>query len=819
MSPSERAATAERSALQAYSPALTFTRLVPGVDNIRYDVFLSPAWQELAGQFLFEQILHHAQRYLATIYPSDPRSRSASASEFKRRLAVLLNEALTQAKQQNNIEIDLLARLAVIRWLLNEMQHQFSELAIACKERAAKRGSLHYRDSMSDFVMHSKIADYQSNRRHILRAVGEYLFQIFEELERQKLRPGRQALFGSEFSDLYRVVRNRFVFLENPNDVVIHLEHYVMLGHFGNDPDHEERVCELMTQLLREQGLALPEGEELARLEQEREKRADELQEVNRRLREAELQSEEPARPESPRGLGFRWWSGRRNKEGRAASSAGLQRGLGVQEAERQRLAQQVEELEQKVAFLRQAQETRTAEMLGNPANAERLFGALAPTGEPEPRTESQEALLRQLYTRLEQAGMLKYILASYHLKPLYKEFCPPLNPQQLKYAVVDRQAWAELENLLDQFPAQNFPEEKLEDLARRVRRIKRQDAEAILVRFTRDLMRLRRDFLHLQRLNSLMEKIHLIVDDKTRQISWLNRSLYQFLLPEEQEAGEEHVLTHVVIKADVRDSTRITEELLRRGLNPATHFSLNFYEPVHKLLKRYSASKIFIEGDALILGIYETESNRAHQRPVAKACLLAKEIVHVCQAYNQRARRNNLPILELGLGIAFQNSPPHYWTDGESRIMISAALNNSDRLASCTKIARKLFADNSSGFHVFSLQAYPALGSLEEQEEFLLRFNVMGVALNEEGFQKLRQEISLSQVRTSGDLLGEKEDVTLHWGTVPIGESFEKLIIREAHVPRIRLPSGQVEEWTPRIYYEVCVHPKLYQRFPGSPA
>ena len=83
--------------------------------------------------------------------------------------------------------------------------------------------------------------------------------------------------------------------------------------------------------------------------------------------------------------------------------------------------------------------------------------------------------------------------------------------------------------------------------------------------------------------------------------------------------------MNHAVIKADVRGSTRITQELLARGLNPATLFSLNFYEPVKRILDRYGAAKVFIEGDAMVLAIFETESNRSHQRAVSKACALAR--------------------------------------------------------------------------------------------------------------------------------------------------------------------------------------------------
>jgi len=813
MSSSEKATSA---GLETYSPSLALTQLAVGVDNLRYDVFLSSPWQQLARQFLFEQILHHAQPYLRNLFPTDVRRRSTVASEFKSRLGQLLREALYGAKEQNNIEVDLLARLGIILWLLEGMQHQFSQLAISCREQVEKQGSSLAQGSMHAFVLQSKVADYQSNKRHILNAVGEKLFQTFEELEENSLQPARLALFGSAFSEFYQVVRNRLVFLDNPNDSALNLEHYVMLGHFRGDVDEEERVCEVVAQLLREQGLGLPEGEELVRLERQRQQAIDELQEVNRRLRGLDAQTGDSTLVAAGSRRHLRWLDSWPGRERPGASPTNRERQARELETRRQELAAAVDEIERKVAFLHQQDEKRLAEALSTPANAEHLFGPLSPTGTPEPRTPAQESLLRQFYARLDQADMLKYILAGYHLKTLYKEFCPPLNPQQLKYAVASRRGWVELEALLDQFPAQNMPVEKLEELTRRLRRLSRADAEAILVRFARDLMRLRRDKLHQQHLAHLFEKINLVTEEKTRRLSRMNRTLYEFLLPDEAEMREEQVVTHVVVKADVRDSTGITDELLRRDLNPASHLSLNFFEPVRKLTARYSASKVFIEGDALILGIYETAVNRASQRPVAKACLLAKEIVEVCQVYNQRARENDLPVLELGLGIAYHPTPPHYWEDGESRIMISAALNASDRLASCSRLARRLVGGDRTQFRVFQFQAYPPLaGAAEEDEEALIRYNVMGVALNEAGFEKLQQEISLSPIRMSADLMGQRESITLHGGTVPLGTSFEKLIIREARVPRILFPGGHLQEWTPRVYYEVCVEPRLYEEPP----
>jgi hypothetical protein len=92
-----------------------------------------------------------------------------------------------------------------------------------------------------------------------------------------------------------------------------------------------------------------------------------------------------------------------------------------------------------------------------------------------------------------------------------------------------------------------------------------------------------------------------------------------------------------------------------------------------------------------------------------------------------------------------------------------------------------------------------------------------MGVALNQEGFQKLQEEIALTPIRMSSDLLGQRESITLYGGTVPLGSSFEKLIIREARVARLLFPGAVLQEWTTQIYYEVCVDPRIYEE-PATP-
>ena len=121
--------------------------------------------------------------------------------------------------------------------------------------------------------------------------------------------------------------------------------------------------------------------------------------------------------------------------------------------------------------------------------------------------------------------------------------------------------------------------------------------------------MRLRRDRRNYQLVVGWMDRINLVRSEHSRQLSRANKSLYEFLHPEEGRPAQDLVINHVVIKADVRGSTELTKDLLDRGMNPASHFSMNLHEPVKRMLERYGAAKVFIEGDAIILAIYEHES------------------------------------------------------------------------------------------------------------------------------------------------------------------------------------------------------------------
>ena len=114
------------------------------------------------------------------------------------------------------------------------------------------------------------------------------------------------------------------------------------------------------------------------------------------------------------------------------------------------------------------------------------------------------------------------------------------------------------------------------------------------MVRFVGDYFRHHRDSYHAHMTQSLVDRVHLLMDERTEQLSRINGTLHEFLISSEEQPVERKVTGHVILKADIRDSTRLTSELMARGLNPATYFGLNFFEPlnrIHAALRRWKKS------------------------------------------------------------------------------------------------------------------------------------------------------------------------------------------------------------------------------------
>jgi hypothetical protein len=799
------AAENSRNELKSYRVTLPMGTLSIGVDNIHHDVFLSPKFVQVARDYLFDLIRQNAS--VSFLSGVEFRSnKPADSSAFRRTLTNVLQSSLTRAKFQKNIEIDLLFRLALLKFLTGELQSQFANVILDGKEYIRKRGD-HFERSQQAHVIKAKLSEMQSARRDVVRMIGQVVAQIVVDVEENVISKARRALFGEEFAPYYDMLKNRLIFLDGGKDDFYFLENYVLLGNYARDPDRFEAMDALFQQFLEEAGVSIP-------LEQENSGAADaykaifmEAEQLRGEIASLEEQTESlRKRLERGEGLFNKFLNSEDPAKTRAAMATTEKRLKAAQER-LDELAPQVDRARQQVDFVQKDYQGRLGDYLNEPENAKKLFD---PSGGDDGSRTARARLLAQLTDVLEQRELIPHIVASYEIRPVAADFCPPVHLQQLRKALVYKEEFKRVEELLKQVSAKRLSMKPLEELARRVRRYSTDDVKSTVLRFVSDFFRMRRDLRDAEHLSACMERVNLITAEKVRELSRLNNRLYECLLKEESRPEHDQVVSHVIIKADVRGSTKMTQDLLGRGLSPASHFSLNLHEPVKKLLDRYTAKKVFIEGDAIVLAIFETESSQSYARAVAKGCSLSRQILAVCNSYNDGALSAKLPALEIGIGVAFQGSAPTYWTDGESKIMISKALNMSDRLSGCAKLAKRLLSKQKTDFAVFQFLTALEGASAEELDEFLVRYNMNGIELNEDGFLKLSEEISLNSVTTKLEMPWGKENVTLYFGEVPMGESTEFIVVREGLARQI-LPDGKIGVPTDHKFYEVCTAPHLY--------
>ena len=724
-----------------YKPTLELSGLQLGVDNLRCDVFLSPR--------ITSALSFHIARYICrfgeveSLVEMDvptpahskfiraaetaPNLRKADPADLKTQLVSIHLAILNRAKLDSNPSIDLIGRLAVIKFIRIELQAQYGKILEQCRTKSKALEGLRQAKMMQTQAL---VSSFQVRKKIILRRAGQEIFRLLREIEKETLGRTRHSLLGELPSDCYRLFLNPLIITEDGRDDYLCAEHYYMFGNFDKDPDQFPSLRQFALNFLDE--------------------------------------------------LGY-------NEE---VSEEHLEQALSV------------------------------------PENAASLVGA----GNGEDLTQEdrnrQERL--DIWTRmLQREGVLSHAIASYEAVPLLGEYAPLVNPQQIKNSLIFREESERVKKIIAE---SGLNSDRLVAAMGRVASCRSSERSRFAARLLHDLFRYNRDLRGLEALSAGFERVHLVSDAKVRELSTLNGMLYEFLPPEDQKPAEDRVVHHVILKADVRDSSQLTRSLMEKGMNAASYFSMNFYDPVNKLLAKYGATKVFLEGDAIIVALLEREGEA--MLSVGRTCVLAWEIVNLLREYNELLQRAGLPEMEVGLGVAYQDSPPLYLMDGEHRIMISDAINESDRLSSCSKRVRKKVAPDAGVFQVYSLLIgggnNDGASADAGTEDMLLNYNVGGICLSEAAFRKLQQEISLNAWAADASDLAIKgsgfngcwvdEQQEFFVGTVPIANGvFRQIAIRKNRIAQVDVRDLSILHWTNRFYYEVCANPVVYAAIAGE--
>ncbi len=320
----------------------------------------------------------------------------------------------------------------------------------------------------------------------------------------------------------------------------------------------------------------------------------------------------------------------------------------------------------------------------------------------------------------------------------------------------------------------------KLEELAKETNRAIKEDADELRLRVLCDLARYRLHLKYFRMTHRIFNRINVLTDPQEIQLSKANDHLYQLLGGDVDETvkGDPQIIHHTVLKADVRGSTTVTQELIRQNLNPASYFSTRFFGPINELLGVYGAEKVFIEGDAIILGIHEYDQSPEEWYSVSRICGAAKEILDIVSSKNAQSGSTGLPTLELGIGICYENDRPLFLFDEDKPIMISNAIGDADRMSSCSWRLREEFREYPFNVEVLDMQATDS--NRGEKGQSQIRYNLNGILMSNESFSKLKSEIQLRKLTVN--IAGA--DRTMYVGRFPDTRGKERdLVIREGVV------------------------------------
>lgn len=316
------------------------------------------------------------------------------------------------------------------------------------------------------------------------------------------------------------------------------------------------------------------------------------------------------------------------------------------------------------------------------------------------------------------------------------------------------------------------------------------------------EISRYRQGLKYFRFAHRAFNRLSLLSSEQDLKLSKSAGTLYLIPTSAEIEEDDERICHHVIMKADVRGSTTVTEELQNKGLNPASYFSMRFFNPINKILETYGANKVFIEGDAIILSFLEYEHTPQEWFSVARACGYSKDMLKIVGSNNRYSTQMGLPLLELGVGICYADSAPSYLYDEDKAIMISSAIGDADRMSGCSWILRE--AIQKSLFNVDVLRLADGEGEKGQQH---IRYNVNGILLDEASFTKLKDEITLKTV--SMKLNGKQ--YLFHVGQYPDMSGRKKdLIIREGKVGIWKDSQIHEDLDAADVYYEVVVNRKV---------
>jgi class 3 adenylate cyclase len=751
----------DQFSMTEYRMPFGLDRLTPGVDNNRYDVCLSQTFCRSAEEFI-SCLMEKMDMSVGEKIHTEKGMGMATRDHFKKSYQDLMRSAINRAKAQREVQVDYIARTAVATFVIREINDCFGKLVGNFRQLIQEKEISRRHSSEEPLALKASLSEILLNKKQILRNTGKIVFEYLNDVDQMHLNGIRESNFGADALLPEDLFLNPFLYAGKMDDDFMIQVYDILPGHRMEDADRYDLLLSTIQHRFME--MFSNDGADLL-----------DYRSVPDPL--SRKTDEEPLPIH-----GNEHWD--KIVDG---------------------WIRQVDNAEMFFDFIATREECTFLTEQGEKGENLKELKEMA---------RQQRLMLQFFYKKFHAARIIKRIYASFEIRSICPIYCPPLVPQVLLQFMVVPGSRKIIINRLKRLSKINhvpFPMAPMKRCQRRIKYLGRAKKEAYLIRFLKGFFRYHRDLQNFIMLEKAMDRIHLVTDDDHLRLSRVNNTLYEFLLSHEITTEEKPVITHTILKADIRGSTDIVHQMKAKGLNPASYFSLNMFDPIKAVISEYGAFKVFIEGDAMILGIYEREGMPEGWYSVARACGLAVEILQIIQRYNGKNQQYHLPLLEIGIGITFSHEAPTLFFDGDFEIMISPAINLADRLSGCSKDIRKGMDATKPPFNNYVFQTASDEEAAATSDDLLTRYNVNGIELHPQAFEKLSGEIRLKSIECVIPGI-QSEKIRFFTGTFPTvtGRS-QRIIVRQGTIPHVRKSDLDLIAMTDKTYYEVCTNPMVY--------
>ncbi|ALG68284.1 hypothetical protein [Beggiatoa leptomitoformis] len=747
---SSSASTAQFSLQPLRFSPISFARLPKGIDNVHIDVQLGANFVAICQDSIYTLLLERTNtKRRFTDKPSETARRKLSALHDS--YADILQITIHRCKQHKQLDLLQLFEVAVIKFIIKQVADKAEQVMQEMKNvLLSSNGQSSATDTYDRTVWMSK------NYNRLLQKVTS---EVIEQIQRAETGNGQQlkiSLLGITWSIPPDMLSNPLLQSPDAHDLEMLMDYYVLLSQDTDSIYGFNRLSEILDTTL----------DKIAQLF-----RFDEVS-TNDHVTGSAI----PSHLDNDLTLTFSW-----------------------------------RDVPDNIRLLFDSEHTHQSLTDSQLEPAEKLYLKNC--------LRLQEKSLQLLIDILNQYHIIPHILAAYETLRLYEHYAHLIKPYLLYQAIcgdasID-EVWYKLKLSEKVRPLRRLGDKPLSvnalvETQKNIRKMAKNPPPAVLYRFVKDFCTYRRDLKYRHLLQQAMEQVNFISNPNDLHLSKTNGILHSFFEQAELTDEEDVIKCHVILKADLRGSTTITSELRKRGLNPATHFSRTFFNPIRQLLEEYGAEKVFIEGDAIILSLFDYHNKPASWFSVARACGLARSMLAVVDEQNQFCRQHGLPILELGIGICYAEDAPDFLYDGEQRIMISPAIGDADRLSSCSWKLRQRYGRLNLLTRVLVFQQPETDKFKGEKGMTTFRYNLNGIELDIEGFKKLQTEIALRKFNIQ--LPGDNYKTTFYAGYYKNmqGQTLD-VVVREGWV-RLWQEENTDYPLTKQRYYEVLTHKKILQ-------